>query len=389
MVSVQRVNFGPYHPSIKGMVRFVLELEGETIQKGTCYAGFTHRGLEKILEAKPFIKVQKILENADKNFLTPFSFSYAFALGMETLQKEQAPVRGQFSRVILAELGRIFCHLNQIAAISESIDFHLISSWALNLVEELDGLFIALSDTHKVHIVPGGISAELSLKLLQEIRALSQKINQDVSRIKNALLHNAIFKLRATQVGVVSEVEAMAWGLSGPILRASRIGWDLRKAKPYDIYTLLDFKIPVGAQGDSFERTAVRIEEIFQSVSIICQCVELMPREGEVNSFYNAQQQGCKGKGLSTEAMITHYKFFTGSVPLKSGQPYVAIEGARGELGLFLSYHEGMNTFDRVRLRTPSFFNLQTLEALIKGHMFSDLPLLFNSFDIYSAEVDR
>ena len=387
-LTFQRVNFGPYHPAVKGMLRLVLELEGEVIQKGTCYAGFTHKGLEKILENKTFFQAQKIIENTDQNFATPYNFSYAFALGMEKLAQTEAPVRGQFIRVMLAELGRIFCHLNQTVAIAESVDFHLVTFWALNLVEELEALFTELRDVHQIDIIPGGVSGDLSVVLAQKIQSLMTAVEEKVEHMKEMLLNNAIFKLRATQVGVVSEVEAISWGLSGPALRASRGAWDLRRAQPYDVYDRLSFKIPVGSQGDSFERTAVRLEEILQSISIVKQCTELMPEGDFFSSQSNLVPPSKETLGLSTEAMIHHYKFFTEGPRLPHARTYVSIEGARGEVGLFLS-SDGSSMFDRVRLRTPGFFNLQALESLVKGHVFSDLPILLSSFDIYSAEVDR
>lgn len=387
VTSYQRVNLGPYHPSVKGMLRLVLELEGESIQKGIFYVGLTHKGLEKTLQNKTFPQIQKIIENTDQNFLTPHTFSYAFALGIERLLQAEPPLRGQFIRVMLAELGRIYCHLNQIAAMAESVDFYLVTFGALNLVEELDALFMDLR-AHGVAIIPGGVSADISSSLSKKIDSLIEELKKKVGYIRSILLNNSIFKLRATQVGVISEVEAISWGLAGPCLRASRGAWDLRRAQPYDVYDRLAFKVPVGTQGDSFERTAVRLEEVFQSISIIEQCLELMPA-GDVF---------CHDKGLvppskemvncSTEATIHHYKFFSEGLRFPASRTYVSVEGARGEVGLFLS-SAGGNTLDRVRLRTPGFFNLQALESLMKGHAFSDLPILLSSFDIYSAEVDR
>lgn len=386
--SFQRVNFGPYHPAVKGMLRFMLELEGELIQKSTCYPGFTHKGIEKALENKSLSHVQKVLKNTDQNFLTPYGFSYALALAVEKILNISPPLRGQFIRVMLAEMGRILSHLNQIACIAESIDFNLVSFWSLNLAETLDCLFEELHERHNLFLTPGGVTADLSNPLLKKIDSFMEEIQKKVSEIKSVLLNNAVFKLRTIQVGVVSEVEAISWGLSGPSLRASRVAWDLRRAQPYDVYDHLDFKIPVGTYGDSFERTAVRLEEILQSISIVQQCIDLLPG-GEV--CHHKIKRGTSSKERlhdSTEALICHSKLFSEGIHLPRSRTYISIEGSRGELGLFLSSN-GSNTFDRVRLRTPGFFNLQLLESLLKGHAFSDLPTLLASFDIYSGEVDR
>src|SRR3989344_1413808 len=383
----QRVNFGPYHPAIKGMLRFMLKLDGEAIQKNTCYVGFTHKGLEKVLEDKPLLQVQKILENADRNFLTPYGLSYALALGVEKILTLDPPIRGQFIRVMLAEMGRIVCHLNQIASIAESIDFNLISFWSLNLGEKLDSLFLEIRETHHVFLIPGGVTSDFPNDLLKKIKSTMKEIGKKVEDIKSALLNNAVFKLRTIQVGVLSEMEAISWGLSGPALRASRVAWDLRRTQPYDVYDRLEFKIPVGVHGDSFERTALCLEEMIQSVSIIEQCLDLLP-QGEVCHPENKLKIPLKKRiNHSMEALICHYKLFSEGAHLPPSRTYVEIEGARGEIGLFLSSN-GSNAFDRVRVRAPSFFNLQALESLLKGYAFSDLPVLLASFDIYSAEVD-
>jgi NADH-quinone oxidoreductase subunit D len=387
-LSLQRVNFGPYHPSIKGMLRFMLELEGETIQKGTCYVGFTHKGIEKTLENKPLPHVQKILEKTDQNFLTPYGFSYAFSLAVEKMMNIKPPLRGQFIRVMLAELGRIACHLNQIASITESVDFHLVTFWSLNLVEELDSLFLELRETHHVSLVPGGITSDIPNTMLKKIDFFMKILEQKILHIHSALLTNAIFRLRTVQVGVISEVEAISWGLSGPSLRASRVGWDLRRMQPYDVYDRLAFKIPVGTHGDSFERTIIRTQEVTQSISIIKQCIDLLPGGNVFNREKKLLPPPKEFLNFSVSELIHHYKFFSEGIHFPKSRTYVSIEGARGETGLLLS-SSGSNSFDRVRLRTPSFFNLQALESLVKGSSFSDLPILLSSFDIHSAEVDR
>lgn len=386
-IPLQRVNFGPYHPALKGMVRFMLELDGEIIQKNTCYPGFTHKGIEKLLENKPFLHVQKIIENVDQNFLTPYNFSYALVLAIERMLDKHPPVRGQFIRVMLAECGRILSHLHQIASIAESIDFGLVSSWSLNLVETLGGLLLEIQEGYKVHLIPGGVTTDLPVSLLRKISLFLDSSEKTIKEIKSALLGNVIFKLRTAQVGIISEMEAVSWGLSGPSLRASRVAWDLRRAQPYDVYPLLSFKIPLGVGGDSFDRTAVRIEEMIQSIFIVRQCIDLLPA-GDICDRGSLTAPSKERLKESTEALIYHHKWFSEGAKLPASRLYVSVEGARGESGLFLSTKDG-NTFDRVRLRTPGFFNLQTLESFLKGSYFSDLPTLLASFDIYSAEVDR
>lgn len=355
-VTLQRVNFGPYHPALKGMLRFMLELDGETIQKNTCYPGFTHKGIEKILENKPFLHVQKIIENIDQNFLTPHNFSYALSLSLEKMLDIHPPLRGQFLRVIVAELGRILGHSHQIASIAESIDFALIDCWSLNLVETLSELLQDIQEEHRIFLIPGGVTADFSSGLLKKLIIALKDIEEKINRIKPSLLNNAVFKLRTIQVGSISEIEAVSWGLSGPSLRASGVAWDLRRAQPYDVYSRLSFKIPLGAVGDSFDRTAVRIEEIIQSIFIIRQCVHLLP-SGEVCDQSKSIMPPKDRLKESTEALIYHHKLFSEGIRFPRSRVYRSIEGARGESGVFLS-SKGGSLFDRVRLRTPGFFNL-------------------------------
>jgi NADH-quinone oxidoreductase subunit D len=384
----QQVNFGPCHMAIKGMMRLVLELDGETVLNGMAHMGFTHRGLEKSLEDKNVGQVCKILENVDQNFSISYGSVYAFVLSIERALDVSPPLRGQFIRVLLAEMGRISCHLSQIAHMAQSIDFNLISSWALNLEEELGSFLSKTGGEAFISFVPGGASSDLSKSFLKSAPNFLKKLEKKSQDIRSGLLNHAIFKLRTVRVGTVSSIEAISWGLSGPALRASQVAWDLRRSQPYDVYEKLDFKIPVGKHGDSFDRTSICLEEIFQSIEIVRQCLEFLP-EGDF-CIKNSKISPPSKEELksSTEALIHHYKLFSEGVRLPKDQIYNAIESARGELGIFVSSKGGCS-FDRVRLRTPGFFNMQAIESLIKGHNFSDLSVILASFDIYSSEVDR
>ncbi len=387
------LNFGPQHTSVYSGGRLVLELDGENVVRADAHIGFTHRGTEKLLEYKTYVQVNPYFDRLD--FVAAMACEHAWCLAVEKLLGVHIPERAQCIRVLYSEMTRIGSHLFWLAAQSGDLGASVVTSYAFAEREKVCDFYEEVSGArmHANYFRPGGVSKDLPNGLTQKIRAWLRVFNRDKLRnIEKLLDNNRIFKQRTVGIGVVTPEQAQQWGFSGPILRASGVPWDLRKAQPYECYDELDFNIPVGLNGDSYDRYHVRMEEMRQSAFIMEQCLDMLEGElkGQPCKIQNFKISPPKRADIksSVEAHIHHFKYFTEGFHVPEGECYVPVESPKGEFGVYL-VSQGGNKPYRVHVRAPSFAHLQALETMAKGHTLADLVTIMGSQDVNFGEVDR
>ncbi len=381
-------NFGPQHPAAHGVLRLVLEMDGEVIERADPHIGLLHRGTEKLIEHKTYLQALPYFDRLD--YISPMAQEYAFALAVEKLLGCEAPLRAQYIRVMFAGITRILNHLLWLS--SQAIDVGAMTPflWAFEDRERLMELYEAVSGArmHANYFRPGGVSGDLPAGLAERISDYIESIPKHLDDIEELLTENRIFKQRMVEIGVVTAEQAMDLGFSGPMLRGSGVAWDLRKAQPYDVYDRMDFDIPVGKNGDCYDRYLVRIEEVHQSVRIIKQCLEQMPG-GPVKTLDRKIAPPPRAEmKQSMEALIHHFKLYTEGYHVPAGETYTAVETPKGEFGVYL-VSDGSNRPYRCKIRPTGFAHLQALDAMCKGHMLADLVAIIASADIVFGEIDR
>ncbi len=381
-------NFGPQHPAAHGVLRLVLEMDGEVIERADPHIGLLHRGTEKLIEHKTYLQALPYFDRLD--YVSPMAQEYAFALAVEKLVGCEVPLRAQFIRVMFAEITRILNHLLWLS--SQAIDVGAMTPflWAFEDRERLMELYEAVSGArmHANYFWPGGVSRDMPAGLDERIAGFIDSIPRRLDDIEDLLTENRIFKQRMVDIGVVTAEQALDLGFSGPMLRGSGIAWDLRKAQPYDVYDRMDFDIPVGKNGDCYDRYLVRIEEMHQSVRIINQCLEQMPG-GPVKTLDRKIAPPPRAEmKQSMEALIHHFKLYTEGYHVPAGETYTAVEAPKGEFGVYL-VSDGSNRPYRCKIRPTGFAHLQALDAMCKGHMLADLVAIIASQDIVFGEIDR
>lgn len=382
------LNFGPQHPAAHGVLRLVLQMDGEVVTRADPHIGLLHRGTEKLIEHKTYLQAVPYFDRLD--YVSPMCQEHAFALAVEKLLGLKVPKRGQYIRVLFSEITRLLNHILNITTFALDIGAMTPLLWGFEEREKMLGFYERVSGArfHSAYFRPGGVHQDLPDGLLEDISDFIEKFPKFINDTEALLNENRIFKQRTVDIGVISKKDALDWGLSGPMLRASNVAWDLRKAEPYDAYADFDFDIPVGSTGDCYARYLVRMEEMKQSVSIIKQAIKNMP-DGPVVADNNKIVPPKRGEmKTSMEAIIHHFKLYTEGYHVPAGETYTAVEAPKGEFGVFL-VADGTNKPYRCKIRAPGFVFMQVFDHMIKGHMLADVPALIGSMDIVFGEVDR
>ena len=382
------LNFGPQHPAAHGVLRLILELDGEVVEKADPHIGLLHRGTEKLIEHKTYSQAVPYFDRLD--YVAPMNQEHAFALAIEKILKIEVPIRAQYIRVLFCEIGRILSHILNITTQALDVGALTPSLWGFEERETLMTFYERVSGSrlHANYFRAGGVHKDLPRGLDNDISDFIKKFPKIIDDLETLLTDNRIFKQRNVDIGIVSKQDALDYSFSGVMLRGSNIAWDLRKSQPYDCYEQMEFNIPVGTNGDCYDRYLCRVEEMKESVKIIDQCLKNMPK-GPVKTLDGKISPPPK-KVLkeSMEALIHHFKLFTEGYRVNKDEIYTAVEAPKGEFGVYL-ISDGSNKPYRCKIKAPGFSHLQAMNYLVKGHMLSDVPAVLGSLDIVFGEVDR
>jgi NADH-quinone oxidoreductase subunit D len=382
------LNFGPQHPAAHGVLRLVLEMDGEVIERADPHIGLLHRGTEKLIEYKTYLQAMPYFDRLD--YVAPMNQEHAFVLAIEKLLGIQIPRRAQYIRVLYSEIGRILNHILNIT--TYAIDVGAITPILLGFEqrEKLMEFYERASGArmHAAYFRPGGVHQDLPAKLLEDILTFCETFPSMIDDFEQLLTDNRIFRQRTVDIGVITADEAYDWGFTGPCLRASGVPWDMRRSQPYECYEDLEFGIPVGKNGDCFDRYLVRIEEMRQCVKIMKQCVEKMPAGPVMTQNSKITPPKRPEMKHSMEALIQHFKLYTEGFHVPPGETYTAIEAPKGEFGVYL-VSDGSNRPYKCKIRAPGFPHLAALDFLAKGHMLADSVAIIGSLDIVFGEIDR
>ena len=382
------LNFGPQHPAAHGVLRLVLEMDGEVVERTDPHIGLLHRGTEKLIEHKTYMQAIPYFDRLD--YVSPMCQEHAFVLSAEKLLNVKVPRRALFIRVLFDEITRVLNHSLQIAAQGLDLGATTPFLWLFEEREKLMGFYEQVSGSrlHAAYYRVGGVHQDLPENLITDIEEWLSGFGKVVEDIETLLSDNRIFKQRTVDIGIVSPEEALNWGFTGPMLRGSGVAWDLRKSQPYAIYDEVDFDVPVGKNGDCYDRYLLRVEEMKQSVRIIRQVLDNMPLGNVIiddSRFYPPKRDEMKH---SMEALINHFKLFTEGVRVPAGEVYTAVEAPKGEFGVYL-VSDGSSKPYRCKIRAPGFSHLQGLDFMAKGHMLADLVACIATLDVVFGEIDR
>ena len=409
------MNFGPQHPAAHGVLRLVLEMDGETIVRADPHIGLLHRGTEKLAESKPFNQSIGYMDRLD--YVSMMCNEHAYVRAIENLMGIEAPVRAQYIRTMFDEITRILNHLMWVGSNALDLGAMAVFLYAFREREELMDVYEAVSGArmHATYYRPGGVYRDLpeqmpqyrespwhkggDLKrlnawregsMLDYLTEFTNDFPKRVDEYESLLTNNRIWKQRTVGIGVIDPDKAQAWGMTGAMLRGSGIAWDLRKKQPYAAYDTMDFDIPVGVNGDCYDRYLVRVEEMRQSNRIIRQCVEwLKANPGPVMvQNYKVAPPSREEMKNDMEALIHHFKLFTEGYGVPAGETYSAVEAPKGEFGCYL-VSDGANKPFRVHLRAPGFAHLSSMDAIVRGHMLADVVAMIGTYDLVFGEVDR
>tara|TARA_B100000941_G_scaffold173596_1_gene123811 strand:- start:389 stop:1564 length:1176 start_codon:yes stop_codon:yes gene_type:complete len=382
------LNFGPQHPAAHGVLRLILELDGEVVEKADPHIGLLHRGTEKLIEHKTYAQAVPYFDRLD--YVAPMNQEHAFALAIEKILKIEVPIRAQYIRVMFCEIGRILSHLLNVTTQAMDVGALTPTLWGFEEREKLMGFYERVSGSrlHANYFRAGGVHKDLPIGLDKDINKFCNSFPKIIDDLETLLTDNRIFKQRNVDIGVVSKQDALDYSFSGVMLRGSGIAWDLRKSQPYDCYNNLDFKIPIGKNGDCYDRYLCRIEEMRESVKIIKQCLEQIPNGPIKTNDGKISPPTKKDIKESMEALIHHFKLFTEGYRVDKDEIYVAVEAPKGEFGVYL-ISDGSSKPYKCKIRAPGFAHLQAMDYLIKGHMLADVPAVLGSMDIVFGEVDR
>jgi NADH-quinone oxidoreductase subunit D len=386
------INFGPVHPSAHGVLRLILELDGELVQRVDPHVGLLHRGTEKLIEYKTYLQAVPYFDRLD--YVAPMNQEHAFALAVEKLLGIEVPRRAQLIRVLYAEIGRLLSHLMNVTTQAMDIGALTPPLWGFEEREKLMVFYERASGArmHAAYFRPGGVHQDLPQELIDDIEVFCKEFPKAVDDIDKLLTDNRIFKQRNADIGVVSLEDGWKWGFSGVMIRGSGGAWDLRKAQPYECYDELEFDIPVGKNGDCYDRYMVRMEEMRQSTSIMLQCIQKLNApegQGPVNSTDGKVVPPKRAEmKRSMEAIIHHFKLYTEGYKVPAGEVYAAVEAPKGEFGVYL-ISDGTNKPYRCKIRAPGFAHLSGMDFMSRGHMLADVSAILGSLDIVFGEVDR
>ena len=382
------MNFGPQHPAAHGVLRLVLELDGEVVERADPHIGLLHRGTEKLIENKTYLQAVPYFDRLD--YVSPMCQEHAFALAVEKLLDVNVPRRGKYIRVLFSEITRILNHILNITTFALDVGAMTPFLWFFEEREVLMEFYERVSGSrlHAAYFRPGGVFRDLPDGLLEDIKLFTERFPKKIDDLDRLLDKNRIFRQRTVDIGKIKLKDALEKGFSGPCLRACGMPWDLRKDQPYEVYNEIEFKIPTGTNGDCYERFLIRIEEMRQSLKIIEHCIKHMPPgECTINDPKVTPPKRSEMK-RSMESLINHFKLFTEGYHVPKGDTYQCVEAPKGEFGVFL-VSDGTNKPYRCKIRSPGFPLLQSTEFLSKGHMLADLVAIIGSLDIVFGEIDR
>ncbi len=381
------INFGPQHPAAHGVLRLILELDGEMVERVDPHIGLLHRGTEKLIEYKTYAQALPYFDRLD--YCSPMCMEHSFVLAIEKLLGLEIPPRAQFIRTLMAEITRIKNHMLNLGSHIMDVGAMTPNLWLFEIREDIMQFYEAVSGArmHANYFRVGGVREDIPEKLIAEIAGWLDtrfKLFEDAISL---VADNRIFKQRNVDIGVVSKEDAIRWGFSGPMIRASGIPWDLRRSQPYEVYDQLEFDIPIGTRGDCYDRFMVRVEEVRQSVRIAKQCIKMMPKGpiGANSKVFPPRREEMK---TSMEALIHHFKLYTEGYHVPAGEVYVATESPKGEFGVYL-VADGTNRPYRCKIRPTGFSHLQAMDFMMKGHMLADVTAVLSAIDVVFGEVDR
>lgn len=382
------LNFGPQHPAAHGVLRLILELDGEVVERADPHIGLLHRGTEKLIEYKTYMQALPYFDRLD--YVSMMVQEHCYSLAVEDLLNIFVPIRSKYIRVLFSEITRILNHL--LAITTHALDVGALTPflWAFEEREKLMEFYERVSGArmHAAYIRPGGVSQDLPMGLLDDIYRFSVQFSSRIDEIEELLTNNRIWKQRLVGIGVVSALQALNWSFSGVMLRGSGLCWDLRKLQPYEVYDLMDFSVPVGKNGDCFDRYLIRVQEMRESLKIIFQCLNHMPlglvriEDKKIMVPSRAQMK------TSMESLIHHFKLFTEGFSVPKSETFVSVEAPKGEFSVFLVSND-TNRPMRCRIHAPGFMHLQGLDFMSKNHMVADVVTIIGTQDIVFGEIDR
>jgi len=387
-IKMYNINFGPQHPSAHGVLRLILELNGEVVKRADAHIGLLHRGTEKLIEYKTYLQALPYVDRLD--YVSMMAQEHCYSLCVESLLKTKIPQRAKYIRVVFCEITRILNHLMSLTTHALDVGALTPFLWAFEEREKLMEFYERVSGArmHTAYIRPGGVNQDLPLGLCNDIFKFVKQFRSRINELEELLTNNRIWKQRLINIGVVSKKNALSWGFSGVMLRGSGIAWDLRKSEPYEIYSKLDFEIPVGNTGDCYDRYLVRIEEMRQSLNIIEQGLNLMP-SGATKSSNNKVISASRNKmKLDMESLIMHFKNYSEGFRINKGKSYTAVEAPKGEFGIYI-VSDGSNRPYRCKIKAPGFLHLQGIDFMSRNHLIADIVTIIGTQDIVFGEVDR
>ena len=383
------INFGPQHPAAHGVLRLVLELDGEIVERCDPHIGLLHRGTEKLMESRTYLQNLPYFDRLD--YVSPMNQEHAWCLAIEKLTKTEVPYKASLIRVLYSEIGRILNHLLNITTQAMDVGALTPPLWGFEEREKLMVFYERACGArlHAAYFRPGGVHRDLPVQLLDDIASWCKTFPKVLNDIDQLLTDNRIFKQRNVDIGIISEKDILDFGFSGVMVRGSGLSWDLRKSQPYECYNDFEFKIPVGKSGDCYDRYLVRMEEMRQSLSIIEQAIDKIKSEtGEIMSRGKIAPPDRAEMKTSMEALIHHFKLYTEGFHVPDGEVYASVEAPKGEFGVYL-VADGTNKPYRAKLRAPGFLHLQAIDHMCKGHQLADVSAIIGTMDVVFGEIDR
>lgn len=382
------MNFGPQHPAAHGVLRLVLEMEGEIVERSDPHIGLLHRGTEKLIEYKTYLQAIPYFDRLD--YVAPMNQEHAFALAVEKLLGITPPPRAQYIRVLYCELGRILNHILNITTFALDVGAITPALWGFEEREKGMEFYdrVCGARLHANYFRPGGVAFDMPPGLAEDMMEWVENLPKAIDDLDTLLTDNRIFKQRTVDIGVATKEEALDWGFTGPMLRGSGVAWDLRKSQPYEVYEEMDFDIPVGKTGDCYARYLIRMAEMRESMKIMKQCLNKLPQGPVKSDDYKVSPPPRAEMKDSMEALIHHFKLYTEGYHVPKGETYTAVEAPKGEFGVYL-VSDGTNKPYRCHIRAPGFAHLQALDFMSKGHMLADVVSNIGSMDIVFGEIDR
>jgi NADH-quinone oxidoreductase subunit D len=383
------INFGPQHPAAHGVLRLVLELDGEIVERCDPHIGLLHRGTEKLMESRTYLQNLPYFDRLD--YVSPMNQEHAWCLAIEKLTKTTVPYKASLIRVLYSEIGRILNHLLNITTQAMDVGALTPPLWGFEEREKLMVFYERACGArlHAAYFRPGGVHRDLPVQLLDDIASWCKTFPKVLDDIDQLLTDNRIFKQRNVDIGIISEKDILDFGFSGVMVRGSGLSWDLRKSQPYECYNDFEFKVPVGKSGDCYDRYLVRMEEMRQSLSIIEQAIDKIKAEnGEIMSRGKIAPPDRAEMKTSMEALIHHFKLYTEGFHVPDGEVYAAVEAPKGEFGVYL-VADGTNKPYRAKLRAPGFLHLQAIDHMCKGHQLADVSAIIGTMDVVFGEIDR